>query len=159
MGGIPKEALRYGYQLLLVQTNYDVERELEALERLRMRQMDGLIVCSREVGWEAFAAYQEDGPIVFMRTCQRARFSCCLHRRFATFSAGRESVSLDSSLAGDRQCDAKAGRAACPVAGAGYGIIGPGFPSLTTSLKPLETASCYVAFRWYRFTGRPTPPY
>lgn len=70
MGGIPKEALRYGYQLLLVQTNYDVERELEALERLRMRQMDGLIVCSREVGWEAFAAYQEDGPIVL---CEHVR--------------------------------------------------------------------------------------
>ncbi|MFC0297634.1 LacI family DNA-binding transcriptional regulator [Geobacillus jurassicus] len=62
--GISKEALRYGYQLLLFQTNYDVERELEALERLRMRQMDGLIVCSHEVDWEAFAAYQEEGPIV-----------------------------------------------------------------------------------------------
>ncbi|MEW5321364.1 LacI family DNA-binding transcriptional regulator [Geobacillus thermoleovorans] len=62
--GISKEALRYGYQLLLFQTNYDVERELEALERLRMKQMDGLIVCSHEADWEAFAAYQEEGPIV-----------------------------------------------------------------------------------------------
>lgn len=62
--GISKEALRYGYQLLLFQTNYDVERELEALERLRMKQMDGLIVCSHEVGWEIFDAYQEEAPIV-----------------------------------------------------------------------------------------------
>ncbi|ABO65882.1 LacI family DNA-binding transcriptional regulator [Geobacillus thermodenitrificans] len=62
--GISKEALRYGYQLLLFQTNYDVERELEVLERLRMKQMDGLIVCSHEVGWEIFDAYQEEAPIV-----------------------------------------------------------------------------------------------
>lgn len=67
--GISKEALRYGYQLLLFQTNYDVERELEALERLRMKQMDGLIVCSHEAGSEVLAAYQEEGPIVL---CEQA---------------------------------------------------------------------------------------
>ncbi|AGE21078.1 HTH-type transcriptional regulator [Geobacillus sp. GHH01] len=72
--GISKEALRYGYQLLLFQTNYEVERELEALERLRMKQMDGLIVCSHEVDWEAFAAYQEDGPIVLCEQVERYDF-------------------------------------------------------------------------------------
>ncbi|BBW97368.1 LacI family DNA-binding transcriptional regulator [Geobacillus sp. FSL W8-0032] len=67
--GISKEALRCGYQLLLFQTNYEVKRELEALERLRMKQMDGLIVCSHEADWEVFAVYREDGPIVL---CERA---------------------------------------------------------------------------------------
>ncbi|QIZ66716.1 LacI family DNA-binding transcriptional regulator [Geobacillus subterraneus] len=66
--GVSKEALRYGYQLLLFQTNYDVERELEALERLRMKQMDGLIVCSHQADWEIFAEYQEEGPIAL---CER----------------------------------------------------------------------------------------
>jgi LacI family repressor for deo operon, udp, cdd, tsx, nupC, and nupG len=62
--GISKEALRHRYHLLLFQTNYNVEKELEALEMMRMKQVDGLIVCSHVASWEIIAQYKEDGPIV-----------------------------------------------------------------------------------------------
>ncbi|WP_199426314.1 LacI family DNA-binding transcriptional regulator [Thermaerobacillus caldiproteolyticus] len=62
--GISREALRYGYHLLLFQTNYEVQKELEALEMLRMKQVDGLIICSRIVSWDVIDVYKDDGPIV-----------------------------------------------------------------------------------------------
>ncbi|WP_027409678.1 LacI family DNA-binding transcriptional regulator [Anoxybacteroides tepidamans] len=68
--GISEEALRCGYHLLLFQTNYDVQKELEALEMLRMKQVDGLIICSRTINWETLEMYKEDGPIVL---CEDAK--------------------------------------------------------------------------------------
>ncbi|RAK15465.1 LacI family transcriptional regulator [Anoxybacillus vitaminiphilus] len=62
--GIAAEALRNGYHLLLFQTNYDIKKEIDALEMLKMKQVDGIIICSRTVDWERIEAYSQYGPIV-----------------------------------------------------------------------------------------------
>ncbi|MGP4081160.1 LacI family DNA-binding transcriptional regulator [Pseudalkalibacillus sp. R45] len=64
LDGIAKEALKKDYKLILFQTDYDLDREVEALEMLRMKQIDGLIICSRECDWSIIETYETYGPIV-----------------------------------------------------------------------------------------------
>lgn len=62
--GIAEEALRSHYRLLVCQTSYEEEKEREVLEMLQMKQLDGLIVCSKALPWETIEAYAGCGPIV-----------------------------------------------------------------------------------------------
>ncbi|WP_040205782.1 LacI family DNA-binding transcriptional regulator [Neobacillus jeddahensis] len=62
--GIAMEALENNYKLVLFQTNYDKERELEALQMLKQKQIDALLICSRASGWPTIADYISYGPIV-----------------------------------------------------------------------------------------------
>lgn len=62
--GIATEALQCGYHLLLFQTGYEANKEIEALEMLKMKQFDGIIICSRTIKWELIEAYKGYGPIV-----------------------------------------------------------------------------------------------
>ncbi|MDO3411715.1 LacI family DNA-binding transcriptional regulator [Saccharibacillus sp. CPCC 101409] len=71
--GIAEEALRRGYKLVLIQTDYEEERELEALRMLKHKQIDGLIVCSKTSGWSAFETYLEYGPIVAFEDARGSR--------------------------------------------------------------------------------------
>ncbi|NYE05762.1 DNA-binding LacI/PurR family transcriptional regulator [Bacillus niacini] len=68
--GIAKEAVKYNYKLVLFQTNYEVVREIEALEMLQHKQIDALIICSRSCGWDLIDEYLEYGPIIF---CEDSR--------------------------------------------------------------------------------------
>ncbi|MFA9455966.1 LacI family DNA-binding transcriptional regulator [Halalkalibacter sp. AB-rgal2] len=62
--GITRAAANHGYHLVLVQTNYDEKRELEALKMLENRQIDALIICSRQSTWDIIEAYMNEGSIV-----------------------------------------------------------------------------------------------
>ncbi|MGF7035139.1 DNA-binding LacI/PurR family transcriptional regulator [Paenibacillus mucilaginosus] len=66
--GIAREALEAGVQLVLCQTDYRTEREVGMLERLRMKGLDGVIVCSRALEWERLEPYAAFGPLV---VCER----------------------------------------------------------------------------------------
>lgn len=68
--GIAAEALTNNYKLVLFQSNYEVDRELEALEMLKYKQIDALIICSRISDWEVVEDYTSYGPIV---VCEDAR--------------------------------------------------------------------------------------
>jgi LacI family repressor for deo operon, udp, cdd, tsx, nupC, and nupG len=86
--GISEEALHYGYHLLLFQTNYDVQKELEALEMLRMKQVDGLIICSRTTSWEGVEAYKEDGPIVLCEDVKGRKLLSVYINHYEAFITG-----------------------------------------------------------------------
>lgn len=62
--GIAKEAVKNNYKLILFQTNYEEKRELEALEMLRLKQIDALIICSRTSAFPLIDEYQLYGPII-----------------------------------------------------------------------------------------------
>lgn len=62
--GIANEALQKNYKLVLFQTNYETERELEALTMLKDKQIDALIICSRICTWDLIEEYLSYGPIV-----------------------------------------------------------------------------------------------
>lgn len=62
--GIGQEALRHQVQLIVLQTGYDPEKERQALYMLKMKQIDGLLICSKSLSWEVLAPYSQYGPIL-----------------------------------------------------------------------------------------------
>jgi len=62
--GIASEALKANHRLIVCQTNYDPDEEIGLLESLKMKQMDGVIICSKAADWERIEPYAVHGPIV-----------------------------------------------------------------------------------------------
>ncbi|TYR80924.1 LacI family DNA-binding transcriptional regulator [Priestia megaterium] len=62
--GIASEALKAQYQLVICQTNYEVQKEVDALNMLKTKQVDGVIICSRASDWNVIEHYQMYGPII-----------------------------------------------------------------------------------------------
>jgi len=62
--GIDTVAHDYGYQLLVCQTRYDKEKELNFFSLLKTKQVDGIILTSIENVWENIKHFTECGPIV-----------------------------------------------------------------------------------------------
>lgn len=62
--GISAHALEHHYDIILCQTNYDVAEEERALQMLRDKLVDGIIVCSKQGDWALFETYASYGPIV-----------------------------------------------------------------------------------------------
>jgi LacI family transcriptional regulator len=62
--GMEKIAVENNLQLLICQTHADKEKELNFLNLLKAKQVDGLIFSSVVNDWETIAAYKECGPII-----------------------------------------------------------------------------------------------
>jgi DNA-binding LacI/PurR family transcriptional regulator len=62
--GIAKQALEHHYKLVLFQTDYKESMELEALQMLKQKQIDSLIICSRACDWSTIEEYLPFGSIV-----------------------------------------------------------------------------------------------
>ncbi|WP_163538360.1 LacI family DNA-binding transcriptional regulator [Gracilibacillus sp. YIM 98692] len=67
--GIANEAIEHDYHLVLIQTNYDEKKEQEALEMLKYKQIDALIICSRISAWKVVEEYASFGDII---VCENA---------------------------------------------------------------------------------------
>lgn len=89
--GISGEALGANYRLLLCQTSYEEEEERKALELLKEKQIDGLIICSKTLPWEQIEPYTSYGPIVACEnTEQWNRISSVYIDHYAAFRFGME---------------------------------------------------------------------
>lgn len=62
--GAAVEALHKNYRLILCQTNYSEPEEINVLEMLKLKQIDGIIIASKSLPLEQIAPYTEYGPIV-----------------------------------------------------------------------------------------------
>jgi DNA-binding LacI/PurR family transcriptional regulator len=88
--GIAAEALKHNYKLVLVQTNYEEDREIEALEMLRLKQIDALIICSRNCEWETINEYTSYGPIVLCEDARDKQVSSTFIDHFKSFTIALE---------------------------------------------------------------------
>ena len=61
---IEKEGYRRGFQTLIFQSHEDSEREIDFLNLLKHKQVDGLIMTAYENDWESISSYLKYGPIV-----------------------------------------------------------------------------------------------
>lgn len=61
---IEKEGYKRGYQTIIFQSNEDSERELDFLNLLKRKQVDGVIMTSCENSWSTISGYLDYGPIV-----------------------------------------------------------------------------------------------
>jgi LacI family transcriptional regulator, purine nucleotide synthesis repressor len=64
MEGIGHEALQAEKQLILHQTDYRPAEEQKILTMLKMKQIDGVIICSKNLDWKKIESYTQYGPIV-----------------------------------------------------------------------------------------------
>lgn len=85
LGGIAAEAERQGYKLLIVQTNYDILQEIDALNMLKLKQVDGLIITSRECPIELIEDYSEYGRIVLCEALAHSHLSSVFVDQFKAF--------------------------------------------------------------------------
>lgn len=90
--GISKETAKKNYNMMLCQTNYSVERELEILHMLKMKKLDGLIICSRVNNQEKIEEYTKFGPIVTCEEIESKLISSVHIDHYKVFSQGMKYV-------------------------------------------------------------------
>lgn len=61
---IEKEGYKRGYQTIIFQSHEDSERELDFLNLLKNKQIDGVIMAAYENDWKVIEKYMKYGPIV-----------------------------------------------------------------------------------------------
>ncbi|UAL54352.1 MULTISPECIES: LacI family DNA-binding transcriptional regulator [Metabacillus] len=88
--GIANEALNNNYKLVLFQTNYEEFREIEALDMLKQKQIDALIICSRICQWDTIDAYLDYGPIIFCEDTRDKKVSSIFMDHYKSFSKALE---------------------------------------------------------------------
>ncbi|MGP7816504.1 LacI family DNA-binding transcriptional regulator [Niallia sp. 01092] len=88
--GIANEALKTNYKLLLFQTNYKENRELEALDMLKHKLIDALIICSRETDWFILDQNISYGPIVFCENTKGKKVSSTFVDHYKSFTMALE---------------------------------------------------------------------
>ncbi|WP_191556095.1 LacI family DNA-binding transcriptional regulator [Metabacillus idriensis] len=88
--GISVEAEKNNYKLLIFQTNYKDLREIEALEMLKEKQIDALIICSKDCKWETIEEYQIYGPIVLCEDTRDRNISSVFVDHYDSFTSALE---------------------------------------------------------------------
>lgn len=84
--GIAMEALANNYKLVLFQTNYQEARELEALNMLKQKQIDALIICSRKSSWDMIERYLPYGPIILCEDTRGKKVSSTFVDHYTCFT-------------------------------------------------------------------------
>lgn len=92
VNGISKQANAIGCHLVIFQTHYEREKEIQALNMLQMKQLDGIIVCSRISEMKILLEYQKYGPIILCEDTAQAEFSSISVDHYAAFSGALEYV-------------------------------------------------------------------
>ncbi|QSS99591.1 LacI family DNA-binding transcriptional regulator [Pontibacillus sp. ALD_SL1] len=88
LNGIADQALVRDYNLVFYQTNYQEEEESKALEALKRKQIDGLIILSRTSDWSSVEGYQGFGPIVVCESSEHTRIPCVSVDHYEAFRYG-----------------------------------------------------------------------
>ncbi|MFP3847177.1 LacI family DNA-binding transcriptional regulator [Priestia filamentosa] len=88
--GIANEAVKNNYKLVVFQTNYEKNREMEALKMLQHKQIDALIICSRSCSWDVIDEYVEYGPIILCEDSRGRNVSSTFIDHYKCFFNGLE---------------------------------------------------------------------
>ncbi|MDZ5607488.1 LacI family DNA-binding transcriptional regulator [Bacillus pseudomycoides] len=88
--GIGNEALTAGYHINLCQTNYDSKEELRVLEMMKMKQFDGMIICSRTSSWEQIEPFAKFAPIISCEKMTHPLISSVYVNHYEGFRIGTE---------------------------------------------------------------------
>ncbi|WML57901.1 LacI family DNA-binding transcriptional regulator [Neobacillus sp. PS2-9] len=84
--GMASEALENNYKLVLFQTNYVEAKELEALQMLKQKQIDALIICSRKSNWTTISEHLPYGPIILCEDTRGKQISSTFVDHYKSFT-------------------------------------------------------------------------
>ena len=82
--------MKNNYKLVVFQTNYEENREIEALKMLQHKQIDSLIICSRSCGWDVIEEYVVYGSIVLCEDSRGRNVSSTYIDHYKSFFNGLE---------------------------------------------------------------------
>lgn len=88
--GISRMAAKHHYNIMLCQTGYSPEKEIEVLDMLKMKKLDGVIICSTINGWQELEKYVKFGPIVTCEDTVSSYMSSVYIDHYKTFALGME---------------------------------------------------------------------
>lgn len=88
--GIANEAVENNFKLVLFQTDYLEEREIEALEMLKHKQIDSLIICSRISPIEIIKEYLNYGSIILNEDTRDKGISAAFIDHYNAFTIALE---------------------------------------------------------------------
>jgi DNA-binding LacI/PurR family transcriptional regulator len=83
--GIAQQALEHNYKLVLFQTDYKESREWEALQMLKQKQIDSLIICSRASDWSTIEDFLPFGSIVLCEDVKGHQVSSTFVNQYKIF--------------------------------------------------------------------------
>ncbi|MGW9165711.1 LacI family DNA-binding transcriptional regulator [Priestia megaterium] len=83
--GIIEQAHSLGYKLMVIQTYYQDKKEVEALEALKHKQIDSLIVLSRKLTLDKYEEYLPYGTIVMCEKIKDKAFQSLFIDQYAAF--------------------------------------------------------------------------
>lgn len=83
--GISEEAIKINKKIVLFQTSYDKDQEIDALEMLKLKQLDALIICSRNISIEIIEPYLKYGPISLFENIDDSTFHTSYIDHYASF--------------------------------------------------------------------------
>ncbi|MEH7885692.1 LacI family DNA-binding transcriptional regulator [Bacillus sp. JJ1609] len=86
--GIAVEAKKHNIQLVLFQTDYKRDKELDALEQLRGGLIDGVIFCSRAIPFDFLLQYKDIGPIILCEDADQQEFPSVSIEHVKAFNLG-----------------------------------------------------------------------
>ncbi len=87
LGGIASAAEKGGYKLMITQSNYQVSQEIEALDMLKRKQVDGVIIASRECPIDIVKDYSEYGKIILCEAPADSSLSSVFVDQYKAFQA------------------------------------------------------------------------
>ncbi|WP_042166754.1 LacI family DNA-binding transcriptional regulator [Paenibacillus gorillae] len=90
LDGIANASLTCNYKLILCQTDYQVEEEQKVLDMLRMKQVDGIVFCSKTMIWEAIEPYTVYGPIIACEDVGDRAISSVFIDHYGSFRLGMD---------------------------------------------------------------------
>lgn len=88
--GISQSASIHGYTLVLFQTGYHEDQEVEALEMLKHKQIDNLIICSRKISLKTVEGYLKYGKIVLFENGGETALSYAFIDHYSSFKIALE---------------------------------------------------------------------
>ncbi|OLN24268.1 hypothetical protein BTO30_00220 [Domibacillus antri] len=85
LSGIASAAEKNGFKLMIAQTNYDVNQEIDALNMLKLKQVDGLIITSRECPIDVVKDYSTFGNVVVCESWSGHQMSSVFVNQYEAF--------------------------------------------------------------------------
>ncbi|SDW66899.1 transcriptional regulator, LacI family [Marininema mesophilum] len=88
--GIAKAVSNTDFKIVIFQTNYNQDKEIDALNMLKSKQIDSLIFCSRRVSLNIIKEYNSSGKIVLFEDVDIEGISCSYVNHYDCFKDALE---------------------------------------------------------------------
>lgn len=84
--GVLNRSVERDYSVVVLPTKYDRDKELHCLDRLKNKQLDGIIITSRSNDWNAITPYTKYGTIIACEYTEHPDIGCAYMDRYASFA-------------------------------------------------------------------------